>query len=138
MRDKFELACKIIGLLFFVSGIFVILSGIIVFLFIGNIYTIPPSDKALMTQSQIAELQDITNSTRDRYALVFLFAGILEMILGFYLMKSENIFLKLCYPYENKPVPVMLSPDIQLKDKSKELQVESKEPSENKCATRLF
>ena len=134
MRDKFELACKIIGLLFFVAGIFVILTGIVVFLFIGTMDQIPPSSKALMTQSQIAELQDITNSVRNRYALAFLFAGILEMIIGFYLMKSKNIFLKLCYPFENKQVPVKLPPDIQLEVKSNESQVESKESSENKYA----
>ena len=134
MREKFELACKIIGLLFFITGIFMLLSAIVFFLFYNTLDTISPGSRAMMSQSQIAELQEVSNSIRNYYAGVLLFGGIMEMLLGYYLMKSGNLFLKLCYPLKNRNVPVKPVPEIQLDIQSKESQPEPKEPSADKYA----
>jgi hypothetical protein len=135
MREKFELACKIVGLALYVSSILVLFSGIAIFIILlDTAKTIPHSTQALMTQTQIAELRDMSSSMRNMYTFIVLFFGIIEMLLGIYLMKSNNLFIKLCYPFENKNTPVIPPSDIQLDMKAKESQQESKKPSENKYA----
>ena len=135
MREKFELACKIIGLVLFVSSIFVLFSGIAIFITLSDTAkTIPQSTQALMTQTQIAELRDMSSSMRNMYTFIVLFFGIIEMLLGIYLMKSNNLFIKLCYPFENKNIPVIPPSDIQFDIKARESQQESKESSGDKYA----
>ena len=134
MREKFELACKIIGLLFFVAGIFALFAGLAFFLLYNALDKIPQSSMAIMSQSQIAELQDISDSMRNTYALMFLFGGIVEILLGFYLMKSNNLFIKLCYPFRNQNVSEIRASDIQLNVKSDQSKPESKKPSGDKYA----
>jgi hypothetical protein len=70
----------------------------------------------------------------NRYVIVAAMISVFEVIFGVYLMKSNNLFVKLCYPFENKNTPVIPPPDIQLDIKTKESQQESKKLSENKYA----
>jgi hypothetical protein len=135
MREKFELACKIIGLVLFCSSIFVLLSGIAIFVKLLDVTeTIPQSSKALLTQSQIAELQNISSSMRIMYSTIVIFFGIMAMLLGIYLMKSNNLFVKLCYPARSKNVPEIPSEDIQVKINAKQPQKGPEVISENKYA----
>lgn len=133
MREKFELACKIVGLVLFVSSIFVLFSGLLFIIGYDTIETTPPSTRALMTQSQIVELQNMSNSFRNVSCLIISLGGILGMLLGFYLMKSNNLFIKLCYPIDKQNISVA-PPGIQLDVKTNESQTELKESSVDKYA----
>jgi c-di-AMP phosphodiesterase-like protein len=134
MREKFELACKIIGLMFFCTSIFVLLAAIAFFITITYIPEIPQSTMKLLTQSQITELQDMSNSMRNMYSLTITFFGIIEMLLGLYLMKSNNLFVKLCYPARSGSSNHDSFNDIKLDTKAEETHKHTKETSEKKYA----
>jgi len=134
MREKFELACKIIGLVLFCGSILVLLSGIAIFVTLSDDVMLPQSSRALLTQSQIDELQNMSSSMRNMYSTIVIFFGIMAMLLGIYLMKSNNLFVKLCYPSKSENVSEIPSGEIQVKTNAEQPQKQSEAISENKYA----
>ncbi len=134
MREKFELASKIIGLVFWGFGFITFVCVILIFVLKPDaMQMLPESARAVYNQSQIKELQNMTNYATYRYILVLAIVSVFEVFFGVYLMNSNNLFIKLCYPFENQNIPSP-TPDIQLEIKTKESQMESKKPSEDKYA----
>ncbi|MBN1972714.1 MAG: hypothetical protein JW787_03690 [Sedimentisphaerales bacterium] len=135
MREKFELSCKIIGLVFWGFGLMTIVCSILIFILRPDVtHILPESGRAMYSQSQINELRTVTNYTTNRYVLIFAMMSVFEVIFGVYLMKSNNLFIKLCYPCDNQNIPVNPPSDIQLDVKSQGFQKKTGEPSENKYA----
>ena len=135
MRDKFELACKIIGLIFFCIGAVYALSTIPMFFQKApDVSQLYPDLSQVLNQSEINDMQKSASYIWGYALRTIIFFGIIPMLLGFYLMKSNNLFVKLCYPFEKRNIPVMQTPDIQLDVKPKESQEKVEKPSENKYA----
>jgi hypothetical protein len=100
MRDRFELNCKTVGLVFFCIGAFYALTAIPLFLRkpADIKRMVPQSALRVFSEADIAELQAATSYTW-KYALkTLLLSGIAPMLTGLYLMRSNNLFVRLCYP----------------------------------------
>ncbi len=131
MREKFQLASKIIGLVFWGLGFITFVCVILIFVLKPDaMQMLPESARAVYNQSQIKELRLAGSYVLNRYVIIVAMISVFEMFLGVYLMGSNNIFVKLCYPFENQIMPSP-TPDIQLDIKSSEVQTK---PSEEKYA----
>ena len=100
MRDKFELCCKVIGLVSFCVGIYVSLSAIPMFFQKEPDLTkfLPQSVVGRLSTSDLAGMK-ASASYLWQYALKRLaFHGIVPALIGLYLMRSGNVFVRLCYP----------------------------------------
>ncbi len=100
MREKFELHCKTVGLIIFCFGVYSSLSCIPLFLQKAPDVTkmIPQSALKTLARPDIAGLQAATSYTW-KYALTTLvLSGIAPILIGVYLMRSNNLFVHLCYP----------------------------------------
>lgn len=100
MRDQFELNCKTVGIVLLCVGAYYSLAAVPLFFQREPDVTrmIPRSMLRGFTQSQIAEFQAAT-SYNWKYALkTLLLSGIAPMLAGLYLMRSNNLFVRLCYP----------------------------------------
>lgn len=109
MRDIFQLICKVVGL-GFVCGGFVMAVNTIPLLF-----TEYPGDARLQqlwgpmwaALQQNEEFRQAMQSARVdswRYPLISLVCkAILPALLGIYLMRSNNVFVRLCYPTRSAP-----------------------------------
>jgi len=131
MRGKFELASKIIGLVFWGLGFITLVFAILVFILKPDALRIlPESARAIYSQTEIKELRSAGSYIMNRYVIIAAMMSVFEVFFGVYLMKSNNIFVKLCYPFEDQIMPSP-TPDIQLDIKSSEVQTK---PSEDKYA----
>ncbi len=111
MRERFELHCKTIGLIIFCAGVYSSLSSLPLFLQKAPDITkmIPPSSLKTLARPDIAGLQAITSYTW-RYALMTLvLSGIVPILMGVYLMRSNNLFVHLCYPTPTGSPPPTVS-----------------------------
>jgi hypothetical protein len=100
MRERFELHSKTVGLVVFCIGAYNSLSSGVLFLQGEPDVTkmMPSSTLKLLPRSDVAALQTSTSYVR-KYALkALLLSGIAPLLLGFYLMRSNNLFVRLCYP----------------------------------------
>ena len=135
MREKFELASKIIGLVFWGLGFVAFVSAVLIFILKPDvIQMLPESARAVYNQQQIRELREINSQVVNRTIIIAAMIGVVQILLGVYLMKSNNLFVKICYPFENQNIPVTPSPDIRLGVKSNESQTEPKKSSGDKYA----
>ena len=100
MREKFELCCKVLGLVFFCIGIYYSLSSVPLYFQKAPDVTrlLPQSALGGLSTSQIAEM-NASFSYMWRYAVKQLvLLGIVPILMGWYLMRSNNLFVNYCYP----------------------------------------
>jgi hypothetical protein len=115
MREKFELSCKVVGVVFFCFGIVAFLCAIVFFIFKQDaVQSLPESARTLYSQSQINELQNASSYILNRYLIVLMILGFIEIFLGAYLMSSNNLFVRFCYPQRNNDSNINSSGDIKL------------------------
>lgn len=100
MKEKFELYCKVVGLIFFCVGFYYCLSSIPLFFQkapdVTNI--LPQSFLKPLSNSDIAEIK-ASASYIWQYALkTLILSGIVPIVMGWYLMRSNNLFVRFCYP----------------------------------------
>ncbi len=135
MREKFELYCKAIGLVFFCLGVIAFLCAIVFFIFKPDaVQMLPESARTLYGQSQIDELQDASSYILNRYLIVLMILGFIEIFLGAYLMSSNNLFVRFCYPMRNNDSNINSSGDIKLDSFEVKNQKETEGTSETKYA----
>jgi hypothetical protein len=100
MRDRFELNCKTVGLVFLCIGAYYALTAVPLFFHkepdVTEIF--PRSMFQGLTQSDIADIR-AASANLWKYALrTLVLTGIAPMLTGLYLMRSNNLFVRLCYP----------------------------------------
>ena len=136
MREKFELYCKVVGLIFFCVGIYCSLNSIPLFFQKAPDATkiFPQSTLKMLSNSDIAEMKAGV-SYMWQYALkILILSGIVPILMGWYLMRSNNVFVRFCYPttpLTNKDSPQDI--DLNVSNK-KEHNVADKEDPESKYA----
>lgn len=107
MRDRFELNCRTVGLVFFCIGAYYALTAVPLFLQkpADIKRMVPQSALRVFSEADIAELQAATSYIW-KYALkTLLLSGIAPMLAGLYLMRSNNLFVRLCYPAGGAKLP---------------------------------
>ena len=100
MREKFELHCKTIGLAIFCIGVYNSLSSVSLSLQKEPDVTkmIPQSVLKTLGRPDIADAQASASYMRKYTLKTILLAGIAPILMGVYLMRSNNLFVRLCYP----------------------------------------
>ncbi len=125
MRERFELHCKTVGLIVFCVGVYSSLSSIALFFQKAPDITkmIPQSALKTLAPPAVAELQAATSYTW-RYALITLvLSGIAPLLIGVYLMRSNNLFVRRCYPVPTDGLPPALHRTDELPKSSASRQV---------------
>jgi hypothetical protein len=106
MREKFELHCKTVGLVFFCIGAYYVLTSIpLFFQKAPDVARMVPQSASMppLVRSQIAQMR-AGMSYIWQYALqVLLISGMAPLLMGIYLMRSNNLFVRLCYPERTGP-----------------------------------
>lgn len=102
MREKFELCVKVVGLALLSLGILLMLNAILLFFF-NPFHNIPSS---LLSSSPLPrqfqdQMADEMWNTRVRTTIYVLLSGIVQAAMGAYLMRSDNLIIRLCYPRSN-------------------------------------
>jgi predicted membrane protein len=135
MREKFELSCKIIGLVVFCFGVIYFLIALGFFLIrLDAMQLLPQSARALYSESQVAEVRATASYLGVYVIKLLIFWGVLFVLVGIYLMKSNNLFVKLCYPKKSKNISEFTPDEIQPETNIKQPQKEAETSSENKYA----
>lgn len=136
MREKFEFYTKIIGLVFFCFGALYALSTIPLFFQKAPDVTqlIPASAMKMFSQADIADMQSRADYLWKHALKMFFFFGIVPMALGVYLMTSNNLFVRFCYPARSLSTTIDSSKDISLHTNAKETDNIGEHTSENKYA----
>jgi hypothetical protein len=105
MREKFELHCKTVGLVLFCIGIYSSLTSLSLLAQKGPDITklLPQSELKMFAPSYLAEMQATASYARKHALTSLLLSGIAPILLGIYLMRSRNLFVRLCYPDAGGP-----------------------------------
>jgi hypothetical protein len=112
MREKFELHSKTIGLVLFCLGVYSSLNSVVLLIQRQPDATkmIPSSALQMLSRSNIADMQ-ATSSYVWKYDLrVLLLSGVAPILMGVYLMRSNNLFVRWCYPAVAGNSPAASSP----------------------------
>lgn len=128
MREKFELCCKVVGLAVFCYGFYYSLSSIPLF-FQGEPDVSKMYGEELLQKIHpglVNQLKESMAYTWKYILKLLILHGIVPMLMGIYLMRSNNLFVRLCYPLAGSSPK---SP--QNDDKSTELTL-SKETSKKR------
>jgi hypothetical protein len=116
MREKFELCSKVLGLAVFCYGVIYSLSMIPTYFHQPRADTlVPPSMLNTVAGQQFASYMNEAMPRLFAWITVQLFLqGIVPALLGLYLMRSNNLFVRLCYPNTPSPHIASTGSDIQL------------------------
>jgi hypothetical protein len=104
VREKFELCVKVVGLLFLCSGVLVVLGAILLFFcnfFTDDAYlasTLSDNAFSQQFQEQLAHRKNSMLHVRTWAAVYCSLLGAFTAALGVYLMRSNNLIVRLCYP----------------------------------------
>ncbi len=117
MREKFELCCRVLGLAIFCWGVITALTTIPVYFHQVKADTFLP--KVLLNSPEGRQLAEEANKAMSRtwvWVTVQLFLqGIAPILLGVYLMRSNNLFVRRCYPDASGPSPSEKIAELQLR-----------------------
>ena len=129
MRDSFELTCKILGLVLVCGGILVAVNIIPRFFDdYPDEFPFPSENMAqvwnLLAQNEkFRQLSENARAAALRHNLLALACmGLLPVALGVYLMKPNNVFLRLCYPVTARPDAALPAISVPENDDSDEGQ----------------
>jgi hypothetical protein len=115
MREKFELHCKTVGLVAFCFGAFYVLTSIPLFFQKAPDVTRMVPQSALMpplVRSELAQMQAGMSYIWKHALQVLLISGIAPLLMGIYLMRSNNLFVRLCYPERSgQAAPISIVPN---------------------------
>jgi hypothetical protein len=107
MRERFELHCRTIGLVLFCIGGYNSLTSVSLLVQKEPDVSrmIPQSALKTLGPSNIAEIQAATSYTWKYTLRALLLSGIAPILMGVYLMRSNNLFVRLCYPTVTGSLP---------------------------------
>jgi hypothetical protein len=98
MREKFELCTKVFGLILFCLGSLAVVYAVLLLLhrpFLHSSDFLGDSPHGKQLQDQMAVVMSRANA---RIAVHILLSGVVPVGLGIYLMRSNNAFVRRCYP----------------------------------------
>ncbi len=112
MRERFELHSKTIGLVLFCLGVYSSLNSIVLLVQKQPDVTkmIPSSALQVLGRSGIADMQAATSYAWKYHLRILLLSGIAPLLMGVYLMRSNNLFVRWCYPAATGRPPAASSP----------------------------
>lgn len=99
MREKFELCVKVVGLVLLSLGILVVVNAILIFFLnpFRDFSSSMLSGSPLAQQFQDQVARELWNA-RIRTTVFTSLSGIATVMIGVYLMRSNNLIVRLCYP----------------------------------------
>ncbi len=116
MKEKFELCCKVLGLALFCWGVITALSTIPMYFHQLKPDTFLPS--ILLNSPEGRQLAQEANRAASRTwawaTIQLLLQGITPTLLGLYLMRSNNIFVRRCYPEASGSKPSIAELQLRL------------------------
>jgi hypothetical protein len=100
MKEKFELYCKVVGLIFFCIGFYYCLGSIPLFFQKAPDVTkfVPQSTLKMLSNTNIAEMKALASYVWQYALTMLILSGIVPIVMGWYLMRSNNVFVRFCYP----------------------------------------
>ncbi|MHC4744818.1 MAG: hypothetical protein ACYS8Z_23130 [Planctomycetota bacterium] len=126
MRERFVLACRIVGLVVFCAGLLYTAMSLRMFVDRYDITRAMPPD-ALRDINRLTggnfekDVRHAQDYTWQWICVSFLVGSVAPLALGLYLMKSGRIFIKLCYPDEKAATarPLRAPPQTEAPEETK-------------------
>ncbi|HAK93850.1 MAG TPA: hypothetical protein DCM87_02270 [Planctomycetes bacterium] len=115
-RQLFQLSCKIVGLVLLCQGMLGALTAITLFFHEPDAARMVPAGAlGVLPSEQVRELRAVTSYAWTHATEQLFLVGIIPMIVGGYLLRAENIVVRLCYPKTDKEQPSSEMPDPALR-----------------------
>ncbi|HAK95735.1 MAG TPA: hypothetical protein DCM87_12245 [Planctomycetes bacterium] len=98
-RQSFQLACRIVGLVLLCQGIIAALGAVALFFHDPDAARMLPAGVAkTLPPEYVGDLRAAASYVWKHAMEQLLLTGIIPMVLGGYLLRAENIVVRLCYP----------------------------------------